>query len=66
MKDVFTLGNMIQVWAHEIMDMQQKKVWMAIDVKATVINFHQKHQKLNDINFNQERKGRIQGLKTAK
>ncbi len=39
---------------------------MAINVKASVINYHQHKSGLNDINFYQEFAGRIHGLKTAK
>ncbi len=65
-KDVVALDDMIRIQAHETMDTRRKKAWIAIDVKATVINFHQDGSGLNDIIFYREYAGRIQGLKTAR
>ncbi len=65
-KDVVVLDKMIQVQAHETMDTKRKKAWMAIDVKASVLNYHQDWSNLSDIDFYCEFVGRIQGLKTAK
>ncbi len=64
-KDVFTMDDMIWVQAHKTMDTRCKKGWTAINVKATVINFNEKHQKLSESNYYCEFARRIQGLKTA-
>mmetsp|Transcript_19934 Transcript_19934/g.41685 ORF Transcript_19934/g.41685 Transcript_19934/m.41685 type:complete len:155 (-) Transcript_19934:233-697(-) len=65
-KDMMALDDMIWTQTHEMMDIRRKKAWTAIDVKAAVLNYHQEHHNLNDINFYWEFIGRIQGLKTAK
>ncbi len=65
-KDVIGLDEMVQVQAHKMMDTRRKKAWMAINAKATLLNYHQEQSKLSDIDYYREFAGRVQGLKTAK
>lgn len=64
-KDVMALDDMIWVQAYETI-YARRKAWMVIDVKLAVLNYHQEHFNLNDINIYWEFIGRIQGLKTTK
>mmetsp|Transcript_17391 Transcript_17391/g.36470 ORF Transcript_17391/g.36470 Transcript_17391/m.36470 type:complete len:95 (+) Transcript_17391:421-705(+) len=61
-KDVIALNDMVCVHAHETMDTRRKRAWTAINMKATILNYHQEQCKLNDMDYYCER---VQGLKTG-